>query len=193
MGFFFSFFLFLQQAPTAGKIDDAKLFWNMLRMPCLASRSLINHFSSPTPFPVLDLSFKQYNASSPGSPLPWHREARFGRAPPRHAAGARPAAEGMRPRDWERRTAPKKEPPGLLTRSLPPSDQFLSPPRCKAALRQPVAERCQGAASPALEPGVQALLQLITPYRFASRQLSTCCSAAFPPESLLRVGHVLLN
>lgn len=77
-------------------------------MPCLANQSLINHSSSPTPFLVLDLSFKQYNASSSGSPLPWHREARFGQALPRHDAGARPAAKGTRPRDWERWTAPKR-------------------------------------------------------------------------------------
>lgn len=42
----------------------------------------------------------------------------------------------------------KKELLGLPTRSLPPSDQSLSLPRCEAALRQPVAERCQGAALP---------------------------------------------
>lgn len=162
-------------------------------MPCLANQSLINHSSSPTPFLVLDLSFKQYNASSSGSPLPWHREARFGQALPRHDAGARPAAEGTRPRDWERWRHQKGEPLGLLTRSLPPSHQFASPPRCKAALRQPVAERCQGAASPASEPGTRASLRLTTTCRFASGQLGTCCSASLAPESLLWVRHVFLN
>lgn len=50
MADFFALFRFPQQAPAAGTIDDAKLFWNMLRMPCLAKRSLINHSSSSTPF-----------------------------------------------------------------------------------------------------------------------------------------------
>lgn len=54
---FFVFFLFpfyfTEQTPTAGRVDDVKLFWNMLRMPCQAKQSLINHSASPTPFPFL--------------------------------------------------------------------------------------------------------------------------------------------
>lgn len=77
----------------------------------------------------------------------------------------------------------KKEPLRLLTRSPPPSDQFLSPPWCKAALRQPVAEWCQGAALKAWEPGVAPAHHPIPICQQSAQHLLLCCpSSRVPPH-----------
>lgn len=120
---FFALFRFPQQAPAAGTIDDAKLFWNMLRMPCLAKRSLINHSSSSTPFPIPDLSFRST------MPVCWGA----------HCPGTVGTAESNRSHSCcqgDKTTRLRQT--GATRAAQVSTHQFWSPPGYKAAPQQPV-------------------------------------------------------